>query len=344
MSKVMKIKGRKSKNSEIVCSLENDAFPREILKSALLLRGEEQEKMFALARRRRDEHFPSMKVEVRSVIEISNICSQGCRYCNMGKYHSNQHYIMDHNLLLNLVEHLYGKGRRVILLQSGENHNDSYIEHVTGCIREIMHKFKDLTLIMCIGNLDHDHYTQIKKAGAQRYILKFETSNPEHYKKIKPLDKLENRLSCLEDLISIGFQVGTGNITGLPYQTLDDIVNDLFLVKKFSLAMCSSSVFIPAETSEFKDEPVGDIDLTLNTMALMRIMNPHLLMPTTSSLEKCRKDGQFMGLMAGANTVTIHDGTPPELKSLFPIYSLDRVTPNKAHMENIVKRAKMKME
>lgn len=110
---------------------------------------------------------------------------------------------------------------------------------------------------------------------------------------------------------------------------------------KINLSMNSSTVFIPAEGSNYRNCPQGNIDYTLNTMALMRIMNPHRLMPTTSSLEKIVKGGQLMGLMAGANTVTIHDGTPAQLKKLFPIYSLERIAPVKKHFEIIVEQANL---
>ena len=105
--------------------------------------------------------------------------------------------------------------------------------------------------------------------------------------------------------------------------------------------MNSTTIFVPAENTEYANEPAGNPVLTLNMMALLRIMNPHRLMPTTSSLEKMMKDGQYLGLMAGANTVTIHDGTPEEFHKFFPIYSAKRVRPQIDHFRDIVQRAGM---
>ena len=105
--------------------------------------------------------------------------------------------------------------------------------------------------------------------------------------------------------------------------------------------MNSTTIFVPAENSDFADEPAGDGNMTLNMMAIMRIMNPNRLMPTTSSLEKMIPDGQYLGLMAGANTVTIHDGTPEELQEHFPIYSTHRVRPQIDHFRDILNRAGM---
>ncbi|MCX7825926.1 MAG: radical SAM protein [Verrucomicrobiae bacterium] len=329
--------------AQVIAALRAGDFSREVLKEALLLRGDEQERLFALARECRDRCFPDRKVEVRSVIEISNICRQGCRYCNMGRKRAYEHYIIDLPLFIKLVEHIYQNGRRVLLLQSGENSAQSFVEHVAICVEEVKKRFPDMLVILCLGNLSRAQYRRLRKAGGDRYILKFETSNPKLYAHIKPFDKLEHRLTCLQWIIQEGFTASTGNIVGLPGQTLDDIVDDLLLIKKLNLSMMSCSPFIPAENSDFSKEPMGDLDTTLNTMALLRIMNPHTLMPTTSALEKIGHDGQYHGLMAGANTVTIHDGTPEELKPLFPIYSVSRVRPNYEHFQKIVQQAGLKM-
>jgi biotin synthase len=145
----------------------------------------------------------------------------------------------------------------------------------------------------------------------------------------------------MDDILEAGYGLGSGNIVGLPGQSLSDLAQDLLFMHKYNLSMNSSTVFIPAEGSNYKNCPHGNINYTLNTMALMRIMNPQRLMPTTSSLEKIAKGGQLLGLIAGANTVTIHDGTPAELKKLFPIYSVERVAPVKKHFEIIVEQANL---
>lgn len=327
----------------VLRSLRNGNFSREVLKAALSLKGQQQEDLFQFARECRDRCFPEKRVEVRSVIEVSNICRQGCRYCNMGRKRAYEHYIIELPAFIKLVEHIYQSGRRVLLLQSGENSAQSFVEHVALCVEEVKKRFPDMLVILCMGNLSRAQYHRLRKAGGDRYILKFETSNPDLYAHIKPFDKLERRLACLQWIVEEGFAASTGNIVGLPGQTLDDIVEDLLLIKNLKLTMMSCSPFIPAENSEFGDEPMGDLDTALNTMALLRIMNPHTLMPTTSALEKIGHDGQYRGLMAGANTVTIHDGTPESLKQLFPIYSVSRVRPTQEHFEEIVHRAGLKM-
>jgi len=322
--------------------LESGDTSRRVLRTALRARGGEQQTLFALARKRREAAFPSNAVEVRSVIEISNICRQRCNYCNMGLKSTHEHYVIGYDDFIGLVGYVYEKGRRVLLLQSGENADPDYVAHVTRCVEGVSKRFTGMVVVLCLGNLSRDQYRQLRDAGAQRYVLKFETSNPALYARLKPRDSLKKRIACLENLLELGFGVGSGNMIGVPGQTVDDIVDDLEFLGKYDFAMESCTVFIPGESSMYRGKPTGDVDMTLNMMALMRIMYPDRLIPTTSSLEKARKDGQYLGLMAGANTVTVHDGTPAELKRLFPIYSTKRVTPQDDHFEMIVNRARLK--
>lgn len=328
---------------KFVQEMEKGNFARKILVEALGCRGEAQEALFALARRRRDECFPARKVEVRSVIEVSNVCQQACNYCNMGLLSGQERYTMDRAELVHLAEHLHEKGRRVLLLQSGECIQQPFVDLVAGAVADLTERHPDLTLILCMGNMSEDQFRQLHDAGARRYILKFEASDPELYHALKPRDTLPQRLACLECLIRLGFQVGTGDIVGVPGQTMEHLLGDLDLLGRYALSMQSCTVFIPGENSVYRNESMGDVDTTLNMMAIARIRYPGRLMPTTSSLEKGREGGQYLGLMAGANTVTIHDGTPENLKHLFPIYSTKRFTPKNAHLTDIVAKAGLRL-
>ena len=326
----------------VLKALANRDFNREVLEQALRLRGEDQARLFALARLQREKFFPQAEVEVRSVVEISNVCGQQCEYCGIGGDGSPK-YVVTCDELLAVATHLYTQGRRVLLLQAGENRAQAWIDHVCQCVRGIKHRHADLALILCLGNLGVEQYRQLRAAGAERYILKFETSNPRLYTQFKPRDTLAERTACLEHLLALGFNVGSGNIVGLPGQSIADLVDDLLFAGRFPFAMISTSVFIPGEGSKLRHAPPGDADLTLNLLALLRILYPGRLIPTTSPLEKIKQDGQYLGLLAGANTVTIHDGTPDQLKKLFPIYSGRRFTPNSQHIHSIVERAGLRL-
>lgn len=328
-------------SNSTVRALQNGDYSDQVLKEALLLKDGEEQELFELARIRRKECFPDDRAQSRSVIEISNICRQRCRYCSIGGKDQKVNYTLSARQMELLMDYLCNKGRKVILLQSGENPSQAFISDVVNAISTTKEKHQDLRIILCMGDLTTDDYKRLYDAGATDYILKFEASNEELFKYCKPNDDLERRMGCIHDLVDIGYRVGSGNIVGLPRQTMDDLVSDLKLVHELPLAMNSTTIFIPAENSEFENEPAGDGRLTLNMMAIMRIMNPHRLMPTTSSLEKMIPDGQYLGLMAGANTVTMHDGTPEELQEYFPIYSTHRVRPQIDHFRDILKRAAM---
>ena len=334
--------------SSIASRLESGDFSYETLRAALTAEGDSQQELFALARKRRHERFPDDAAQVRSVIEVSNVCRQHCRYCAIGRTAQELNYTLKADTMVKLMEYLYGKGRRTILLQSGENVEDAFIDDVAQAVAEVKRNHPDanpdapeLRIILCMGNLSEAAYRRLFAAGATDYILKFEASRPGLFHACKPNDSLENRLACIRTLAKVGFRVGSGNIVGLPGQTLDDLVNDLNLAHELPLAMNSTTIFVPAENSDFANEPAGDPSRTLNMMAILRIMNPHRLMPTTSSLEKMIVDGQYLGLMAGANTVTIHDGTPEELQRHFPIYSAKRIRPQMDHFRDILIRAGM---
>lgn len=329
-------------NKSVLQALAKGDFKKDVLFTALFLKGKEREQLFELARKKRREYFPVEQVEVRSVIEISNICQRRCNFCNINLYSKRRkRYIIGYEELIKIVEHIYHRKRRVLLLQSGENRFQSYIDFICKCISNIKQKFNDLIIILCLGNLSRNQYRQLREAGADRYILKFETSNPALYKQIKPDDSLKRRVECLKILNELGFDVGTGNIIGLPNQTIADIVRDLLFIRHFKLTMVSASVFIPGEDSNYRNKPIGDLNITLNYMALMRIIYPRMLIPSTSSLEKAKRGGQYLGLMAGANAITIHDGTPVELKKHFPIYSLSRFIPNEKYVKDIVAKAQL---
>lgn len=340
----MQLVNDKMTPSEVINCIKSETITDVVLRNALQLTGEAQHQLFSIAQQKRIDAFPQNCVQVRSVIEISNVCRQKCRYCAIGGKEQRLDYTLDSKTIALLMEYLYNKGRKNILLQSGENINDSFIDDVVNAIFKVKSNHTDLRVILCMGDLSLEQYAKLHDAGASDYILKFETSNSSLFSYCKPNDTLNNRLSCIQMLHKIGYRIGSGNIVGLPRQTIDDLVADLQLIKTLPLSMNSTTIFIPAENSAFANESAGNPIFTLNMMALMRIMNPHRLMPTTSSLEKMIKDGQYLGLLAGANTVTIHDGTPGDLQQYFPIYSSKRVRPQKDHFKDILERANLRTD
>jgi biotin synthase len=293
---------------------------------ALLSRGEKQKNLFGYARHVRNEAF-SKKVEIRSVIEYSNICGQTCSFCGMLSYSKIKRYVLTDDETLRQVKKLYQSGRRVILFETGENKSDNYFDALSGLLKKLKKTYPDLVLNCALGNLTKNKYRKLREIGVERYLLKFETSNPRLYRKIKPSDSLNNRLAHIDMVRKLGFKLSSGNIVGLPGQDLDTLAQDLLLIKKLGFPMGSTSPFIPNELSPYAKHPAADLNLTLNFMAIMRIMCPDMLIPTVSALNLIDSHGQYLGLMAGANVITLHDGTPREKEKKYIIYKIRRHRP-----------------
>lgn len=315
------------------------------MRAALAARGAAQAELFALARAARDAAFPRRTVEVRSVLELSNICRRRCRFCNIGALEPGRGYALGGEEITAIVTRLYRtRGRRVFLFQSGENPSEGFLGSVCGAAREIKRSLPGTVLIACLGGLSPGQYRSLKEAGVDRYILKFETSDPALYAELKPGDSLRRRLRQFADLKRAGLEAGTGIITGLPGQKTESLVSDLRLFRKLEPAMASVSVFIPGEASALAGAPAGDLETALNFMALLRLAFPKALIPSTSSLEKAAPGGQLRGLLAGANALTIHDGTPPAKKPVFPIYSTRRFVPAEKFIKKIAAAAGLRPE
>ncbi len=313
-----------------------DFSRKENIINALRFHGRKQEELFNHACKVRDEVF-NKKVEIRSVVEYSNICRQACCYCGMNKKSDVERFILKRDDVLKQVADLYGKGRRVIMFQTGEYSSDNYFNSIYLLLKEIKRKYQELSITCCFGNMPGYQYKKLRDIGIDRYLLKFETSDSELYKKIKPTDTLRNRLDHLEIIKKLGFHVGSGNMTGLPGQTLDSLAEDIMLLKKLDVQMGSTSVFIPNDMSKFADRPSGDLNLALNFMAVLRIVYPAILIPSTSSLNLLNKDGLLSGLMAGANTITMHDGTPLNEEEKFVIYKSNRYRPRNTLIKAVEK-------
>jgi biotin synthase len=317
------------------------AGERTLALTALVLKssGDAQERLCRAACASRDAHFPARTVEVRSVLEVSNVCRQRCRYCSMWEAEGSPRYTLAGEAIAAIADGVYARGRRVLMLQSGENPSPAFVSHMAAAVSRVKAAHADLRLILCLGSLSLEQFRELRQAGAERYILKFESSSPELYHSVKPSDTLGHRLAAMEAALESGFLLGSGSIVGLPQQRLEDVAADLLCTTRWRLGMVSASVFVPGERSGFAAEPPGDVNLTLNAMAILRLLNPDCLIPSTSSLDRIEPGAQLRGLRAGANTVTIHDGTPDELKAAFPIYSSQRIMPREVYLRELVQRA-----
>ena len=250
-----------------------------------------------------DENY-GKDVYLRGLIEISNICKNDCYYC--GIRHSNRNcerYRLSEEEILECADEGYALGYRTFVMQGGED-GKFEPEYICGIVRKIKAKYKDVAVTLSLGEYDKESYQKMYDAGADRYLLRHETAEKEHYEKLHPKTmSFENRMNCLKDLKDIGFQVGCGFMVGSPYQSSATLAKDLKFIEEFAPEMCGIGPFIPHHDTVFKDEKSGSIQMTLFLIAILRIMRPNMLIPATTSLSTLDNLGREKGILAGANVV-----------------------------------------
>ena len=316
-------------------SIDVKQLTRPELAKLLTAQGELQQQLFQQARAVRQEHGVD-KITVRGVIEISNYCQKNCDYCGMRASNKDlERYRLSVDEILEIAAGIHDTGIiSTIFFQGGQDPvYDRMLEEV---IPEIKRRY-NLSILLNLGERPREVYNKFAELGADSYILKFETSDPNLYKQIA-YTSLERRLQCLQWLREAGFKIGTGNIIGLPNQTLDTLLEDLLLVFQLQPDFASSSPFIPNQDTPLDSLPFGNLDLTLNTMAIYRLALPTALIPSVSALEKIQKGGQVMGLNAGANILTINF-TPEVYKQKFVIYSKQRFVVSLEHAVRTIEQA-----
>jgi biotin synthase len=316
-------------------STQAPQFTKAELRRLLQVKGEAQQQLFQQARQARRQHQTD-KVLLRGVIEVSNHCQKNCNYCAMrASYKELERYRLSAEQLFEIATTIRETNLiSTIFFQGGQDPQyDAVLQDVIPQIR----KHLGLNILLCLGERPREVYERFAELGADSYILKFETADPQLYQEIAHTP-LSRRIQCIRWLQELGYQVGTGNIVGLPNQTLDTLVEDIWLALQLQPDFVSSSPFIPNPNTPLEQLSFGDIDLTLNTMAIYRIAFPKALVPTVSALEKIQKDGQLMGLNAGANVFTINF-TPEQARSKYVIYSKQRFVVSLEHALKTVERA-----
>jgi biotin synthase len=198
-----------------------------------------------------------------------------------------------------------------------------------------------LDVLLCVGERPRAVYERFAELGADSFILKFETSDSLLYREIAHAP-LGNRLRCMEWIRAAGLKLGTGNIVGLPGQTLESLADDILLAFSLRPDFVSCSPFIPNEGTPFEGHPEGSLRTTLNTIALLRIGLKSCLTPAVSALEKLQPDGQLLGLNAGANVITINF-TPRARRKHYAIYSKQRFVVSLDHALDTIRRAQLRL-
>lgn len=287
---------------------------------------EDLEFLYASADRIRREQVGD-EVHLRAILEISNFCRRACLYCGINCHAQDvQRYRIEPAEVLEISRRIYEKGYRTLVVQSGEDPHYT-AELVAEMIRGIKVFAPDMALTLALGERDEACYALWKKAGADRYLLKHETSDEALYRRLNPGMSLADRLGCLRTLKKLGFQTGSGIMIGLPGQSLSSLAQDILLFRQFDLDMVGAGPYIPAAGLQTPFSETEREDLTYRVLALNRIVNRDIHLPATTALSTLAEDqARLLALQRGANVVMPNE-TPMEYRQHYTIY------PNKKRTE-----------
>ena len=297
-------------------NIENNALCQLI---ALADDSQQELYLFEKARQKKEEIYQD-KIYIRGLIELSNYCKNNCLYCGIRAVNTSiERYRLSKEQILDCTRYGYELGFRTFVLQGGED--PAYSDQdICDIVRQIKEEHPDCAVTLSIGEKTYESYKAYKEAGADRYLLRHETATESHYQMLHP-EKMsfKNRQRCLADLKSLGYQVGSGFMVGSPFQTMEHIVADLRYLQQLEPDMIGIGPFIPHHQTPFTDKKQGDLHLTLRLIAILRLMFPNALLPSTTALGSIHPEGRKMGLGCGANVV-MPNLSPLDVRNLYKIY------------------------
>ena len=259
-------------------------------------------------------------VYLRGLIEFTNYCKNNCYYCGIRCGNSKaDRYRLSQNEIMACCEEGYRLGYRTIVLQGGE---DPYFkdEDICRIVSGIKESYPDCAVTLSIGEKTRKSYQAYFNAGADRYLLREETSNENHYQRLHPEGmSMTRRQECLFDLKDIGFQVGAGFMVDSPYQTTEDIISDLRFLEKLQPDMIGIGPYVTHSDTPFADFPSGSVEKTLRLISILRIMFPYVLLPATTALGTMDPLGREKGLKAGANVI-MPNLSPTSVSEKYALY------------------------
>lgn len=299
---------------------ETQKTDRSTLKSLILLTDQEERNyLYSTARQVREQYY-GKKVFVRGLIEFTNYCRNDCYYCGIRKSNAQaSRYRLSKDEIMDCCEIGYQLGFRTFVLQGGEDGHYT-IEMLGDIISSIHRKFPDCAITISFGEWSREAYEHWFQCGAERYLLRHETANEEHYRSLHPEQmSLSNRKQCLYNLREIGYQVGSGFMVGSPGQTVDCLIEDIEFLQDLKPHMIGIGPYISHKDTPFCNEKNGTLEQTLNLLALLRIIFPKVLLPATTSLGTIDPGGREFGLLAGANVV-MPNLSPVSVRKKYMLY------------------------
>ncbi|MBM7869797.1 biotin synthase [Clostridium pascui] len=275
------------------------------------------EELFSAADRVR-KRYVGDEVHLRGIIEFSNTCKRNCLYCGLRAANKNvERYRLMPDEIIDLAKKAVGYGYKSIVMQSGED--DYYTVDMLASIISNLKKM-DIAVTLSLGEKTFEEYKAYKEAGADRYLIRIETTDEKLYEELDPAMSHENRKRCIRDLKSLGYQIGTGNLVGLPNQTIESLADDILFFKEIDADMIGLGPFIPNEDTPLKDAKGREFTMSLKVMALTRLLLPDINIPATTAMETLNKNGRIIALQSGANVVmpNITEGDYRKLYALYP--------------------------
>lgn len=305
----------------------------------MLLISQRDEESAELLRQKADavrrEHYGN-DIYIRGLVEISNICKNNCLYCGIRAANKNcERYRLTEEEILACCKEGYELGFRTFVLQGGEDAHFTD-ELLCNLISKIKAKYPDCAVTLSLGERDKSSYQKLYEAGADRYLLRHETATSEHYAKLHPDGmSLANRMQCLADLKSIGYQVGCGFMVGSPYQTVEHIAQDLKFIEEFQPDMCGIGPFIPHRDTPFGGFEAGSVELTCYLLSIIRLINPNILLPATTALGTLDPQGREKGILSGANVI-MPNLSPEDARAKYNLYN-GKLSSGTEAAENLIK-------
>ena len=293
--------------------LADDKF-KEIIQTELY-----DEEIFAEALKLRERYY-GKDVYIRGLIEISSYCKNDCYYCGIRRSNTcAQRYRLTEEEILFCCRKGYELGFRTFVLQGGEDTHFTD-ERICSIVRSIRKNFPDCAITLSLGEKSKEAYQAFYESGADRYLLRHETADEKHYEKLHPSNlSLSSRKKCLWDLKEIGYQVGSGFMVGSPYQTADNLIEDIRFLQKLKPDMVGIGPYISHKDTPFSGFKNGNFKLTLRMIGIIRIIFPDILIPSTTALGTISERGRELGLLAGAN-VLMPNLSPARVRGKYSLY------------------------
>jgi biotin synthase len=258
------------------------------------------------------------EVLLRGIIEFSNVCERDCLYCGLRRSNLRlRRYRMTEDEILATARDIRSAGVGTVVLQSGED--SFFTAEKLGRLIAAIWEATGLVVTLSVGERSPDAYRTFREAGSGRYLLKYETASPDLYRRLRPGSLFADRIDCLKTLARLGYEVGTGNMVGLPWQSLETLADDLLLIRELRADMLGIGPFVPHPDTPLAAYPAGDLSRTLNVLAVARLLTRTTNIPATTALGSIDPGGRLLALGAGANVV-MPDFTPPRYRELYEIY------------------------